>query len=99
MAWALFYAFLGTLLLGNIGADANTWTAAQWDNFIGTSNFLIFADWFNTIFFIILGVLAALFLIYYFVLAPLLQKKGASQAQQETTKETAKPVEKTESSE
>ncbi len=77
---ALFYAFLGTLLLGNIGGDAGSWTAAQWEAFIATNGFLTFADTFNTVFYIILGFLVVLFLLYTFVLSPWLQKKGRAAA-------------------
>lgn len=78
---ALFYAFLGTLLLGNIGGNAGSWNAAQWEAFINTNDFLLFADTFNMVFYIILGVLVVLFFLYYFVLAPWLQKKGGAAAQ------------------
>ncbi len=81
---ALFYAWLGTLLLGNIGGDAQYWTATQWEAFISTNSFLTFADTFNTVFYIIIAVLAVLFILYTFVLSPWLQKKGRAAAPSNT---------------
>jgi uncharacterized membrane protein YdjX (TVP38/TMEM64 family) len=87
---ALFYAFLGTLLLGQIGGSAGSWTPEQWEAFIGTNGFLTFADTFNTVFYVILGVLVALFILYTFVFAPWLQKKGGTAGSSKTEEVKAK---------
>ncbi len=71
---AIFYAVLGSLMLPHAAIG---WDPAQWVSFIEGPEFTSFSDNFNLIFIIILVVLVGMFLVYNFILGPVLLKRGA----------------------
>ena len=78
---ALFYAFLGQLLMSGINTstlppDYHTWNVANWQDFINLDAFKQFSLTFNIIFVLILGIMIGMFLVYNFILNPYLIKKG-----------------------
>ncbi|MBN2153994.1 MAG: TVP38/TMEM64 family protein [Candidatus Lokiarchaeota archaeon] len=77
---ALFYALLGQLMMSGAPGNYRMWGIPEWQLFLADPLFGQFADTFNLIFILILGLLVAMFLVYNFVLGPLLRKKGEAQA-------------------
>ena len=70
---SIFFAVLGATLLP---PAATGWSPAEWLAFMAGESYGSFVNSFNTIFIIILVVLVAMFLVYTFVINPLVLKKG-----------------------
>nr|MDO8116894.1 VTT domain-containing protein [Candidatus Sigynarchaeota archaeon] len=88
---AIFYAVLGSLMLPNAAIG---WDPTQWVAFIEGPEFTGFSNSFNLIFIIIMVVLVGMFLVYNFILNPILLKRAAKVQTQEGTAndETGKQV-------
>ncbi|MEX2756307.1 MAG: TVP38/TMEM64 family protein, partial [Candidatus Sigynarchaeota archaeon] len=72
---ALFYALLGQLMMSGAPGNYLTWGVDQWQAFLTDPMFDQFANTFNIIFVLILGILIVMFLVYNFVLGPILRRK------------------------
>jgi uncharacterized membrane protein YdjX (TVP38/TMEM64 family) len=75
---ALFYAVLGQLMMAGVGGDYMSWGPGEWQAFMNAPVFDQFVNTFNLIFILILAILVGMFLVYNFVLNPILRKKGAA---------------------